>query len=411
MIRAALLDAARAAPDPAGLSALRLSLLDWAAVAIAGADEPVAVAARSLATAPGPCAVVGGALAIPAQAALANGAAGHALDYDDTHFDHIGHVSTVVVPAALAAAQAEGAGWDAFERAALAGAEAAIRMGAWLGRAHYQTGFHQTGTSGAFGACVAAAGIVGLDDRALGDALGLTATRAAGLKSQFGTMGKPLNAGFAAQAGLEAAMLARAGATSAEGALDGPQGFGPTHAGEGAPIPDSPRFHAVRHKLHACCHGLHAALEALAALGPVDGPVTVVTHPRWLRVCAIPAPRTGLEAKFSYAHALALRLAGHDTAALDTFSDALANDPAVVALRDRVTVETDDALPDTAAIVRADGREVRHDLLNPVPDAPARVAAKARALVGDRADVIARAVADGDLAAYASALRTSSASA
>nr|WP_238941495.1 MmgE/PrpD family protein [Jannaschia sp. Os4] len=389
---------------------LRLSLLDWAACAIAGAGEPVARAAQAAADAPGLCAVVGGPDAIPAQAALANATTGHALDYDDTHFDHIGHVSTVVVPAALAAAQAQGAGWTTFERACFAGAEAAVRMGVWLGRAHYQAGFHQTATSGAFGACIAACHAAGLDEAATRHALGLTASRAAGSKAQFGTMGKPLNAGIAAQSGVECARLAALGATSADDALDGPQGFGPTHAGEGAPIPGEARFHAVAHKLHACCHGLHAPLEALA-LALADGadpaaPITVTTHPRWLKVCAQPDPATGLAAKFSFRHALALRAAGHDTAALDTFSDALATDPALVAARRRVTVRTDDALADTAARISIDGRATAFDLSDPQPlEARAdRVRAKARALIGERADALAAIVDQGDLRGYAGAL-------
>lgn len=400
-ILSALLDRTFAEPDPEGLAVLDLSLLDWIACARAGVPEPVSGVVRSLASAPGSAALVGGGRTDPRTAAMINATIGHALDYDDTHFDHIGHVSTVILPAALALAGT----WDSFRAAALAGAEVAIACGTWLGRDHYQAGFHQTATSGAFGATAACARLLGLGRDQTAHALCLCASRAAGLKSQFGTMGKPMNAGQAAATGLECAMLAHAGATSTPAALDGPQGFAPTHHGAGAPLANGPRFHAIAHKLHACCHGLHAALESLSNL-KAQGldlaqaqAITVTTHPRWLSVCNQPNPETGLSAKFSYAQALALAAAGHDTAALETWSDALCADPGVLALRARVSVKPDAALADTAARLDVDGTKACHDLSDPMPLAKrqARVHAKARALIGGQADTLATQIAQGDL--------------
>ncbi|KIT18186.1 MmgE/PrpD family protein [Jannaschia aquimarina] len=359
---------------------LRLSMLDWAACALAGRREPSAIAARSLAS----------------EAALW-ATAGHALDYDDTHFDHIGHVTTVVLPAALSVAR----DWPTLERATLAGAEAAIRMGVWLGRGHYAAGFHQTATAGAFGATLAAARAMELDTSATANALALCASRAAGLKAQFGTDGKPLNAGFAAQAGIDCAHLGAAGATAPAEAIES---YGATHAGQGATPPSGPRFHAVRHKLHACCHGLHAALEAYRSLSPDDlSSIVVTTHPRWLSVCNQPAPTTGLGAKFSYRHALALAASGHDTSDPESFSDALTRDAGVVAMRDRVCVETDDSLADTAARVNVDGTVAAHDLADPMPldELSGRIRSKVGKLVGEEtAGRIGGAVECGDLQAY-----------
>ena len=105
-------------------------------------------------------------------------------------------------------------------------------MGFGSGRRHYQTGFHQTATAGAFGATAAAGLSLGLTVDQLQAAFGLCATQAAGLKSQFGTMGKPYHAGLAARTGVEAARLAKAGFDTRGAGLDGPQGFGPTHHGE-----------------------------------------------------------------------------------------------------------------------------------------------------------------------------------
>ena len=402
MIADALLDAP--GDDPRGLAALRLSILDWTACALAGRDAPSARAARAVA-APGDAPLIGGGTADPAGAARADATAGHALDYDDTHFDHIGHVTTVVLPAALALAP----DWHALEAATLAGAEATIRMGVWLGRAHYEAGWHQTATAGAFGATVAAARLLGLDRGRGAHALGLCASRAAGLKAQFGTDAKPLNAGLAAAAGIDSAHLAAAGATAGADAL---AAFAATHAGARAAPPAGPRFHAVSHKLHACCHGLHAALEALRSLAPArPARIDVATHPRWRDVCDQPSPDTGLGAKFSFRHALALAALGHDTADPATFSDALARDPAVVALRERVHVASDPELPDTAARVTVDGATAAYDLRTPPSDLEARLRAKARALIGARAEAVAAAVAARDLAAYRAAVSASSSSA
>ena len=368
--------------DPVMQRFVRFSLFDWATVGIAGTDEPVARAARAVALGTcggaGTATLFGGGRSSPAAAALANGATGHALDYDDTHFGHIGHPSVAVLPAALALAETTQAGGAAFLAALAVGLETACRIGAWLGRPHYEAGFHQTGTAGAFGATAAAGRVLGLSAEQMAQALCLTATRAAGLKSQFGTMGKPLNAGFAAEVGVTSALLAQAGAGSMPEAIEGVQGFGPTHAG----IADARAFDGIgtdwifpriSYKFHACCHGLHAMLEAVRELrdtapraNTVES-VTIRTHPRWLAVCNQPEPVTGLQAKFSYRLTAAMMLAGVDTAALDVYSDETCARPDLIALRDRVEVVGDTSLPDSAAEVTlvAGGatRAARHDIL------------------------------------------------
>lgn len=382
-----------------------LSLLDWLAVGRAGTSEPVAEGVRALAQqeAGAPQArIFGSRKRVPARmAALVNGTTSHALDYDDTHFAHIGHPSVAVFPAALAVAELAGAGRSDLKEAALIGMEASIRTGLWLGRTHYQIGFHQTATAGAFGAAIAAGRLLGLNAQAMTHVLGLTATRAAGLKAQFGTMGKPYNAGQAAAGGVEAAQLVAAGFHSNPAALDGPQGFGATHHGEADAtaldgIGTHWHFEAISHKFHACCHGLHAALEALDRLKPVPHDlierVTINTHPRWMTVCNQIAPMTGLGAKFSYSTVTALTLLGHDTARLATYDDGLCADPTVQALRNRVAVVADETLSETEATVQIamiDGgaSDARYDLQSPMsPDARRRrVQTKVTALIGDDA--------------------------
>ncbi|MEC3860978.1 MmgE/PrpD family protein [Mesobacterium sp. TK19101] len=391
-----LLDLTAAPATPDALAVMRLSLVDWLAVGIAGRDEPVARLTRDMVLdegGAGQASLFGGGKAPLRAAALVNGAASHALDYDDTHFAHIGHPSVAVIPAALAVAEKNGASVTEVTEAALRGTEASVRMGLTLGRAHYQVGFHQTGTAGAFGAALAAAILLGLDRDATGQALGLVSTRASGLKSQFGTMGKPLNAGIAASNGVEAALLAARGFVSNPGALDGVNGFLQTHHADGpGDQPEGWLMQGVSHKFHACCHGLHATLEALETVKPVDPSavkgVAVTTHPRWMTVCNQPEPETGLALKFSYRGVVAASLLGQSTAALSTYTDALCADPALVALRDKVSVTADDSVAETAARVELVLGGQRHmaefDLDAPMAydDRAARIRSKATALLG-----------------------------
>ena len=367
--------AVSAKPSEAVREVMTQSLYDWMACGMAGTSEPLTAIMRAQALEDGGSAqaMMFGGGHVPARAAaFVNGTISHALDYDDTHFAHIGHLSVGILPAAVACARKDGA---ALLDAACIGFEVATRVGLWLGRAHYQAGFHQTATAGAFGATAAVARLRGLDGGQVAHGLGLASSRAAGLKSQFGTMGKPMNAGLAAECGVICADLAGRGFVSNPEALDGPQGFGPTHAGEAQAIAwdglgDIWKMTEVSHKLHACCHGLHAMIEALSALktGPERvARVEITTHPRWLSVCNQPAPVTGLGAKFSYAHVAGMVLHGWNTADIDSFSDTCAQDAALVAFRDKVKVNADESLAETESrvtLVLADGArlEGHHDL-------------------------------------------------
>ncbi len=401
------------------MAVLKLSLLDWCAVGLAGRDEPVSGIVLSLIRAEGGAAqasVFGQTDRFPARAAaLANGTISHALDYDDTHFSYVGHPSVVVFPATLAVAEMTGASGEAFMAAALIGMEAACRIGAWLGTGHYQHGFHQTATSGAFGAAVAAGRLLGLNEEQMRHALGITATRASGLKSQFGTMGKPFNAGIAASNGVEAALLAKAGFVSRPDGLECVQGFAETHVGDRHDpaivlrgLGEEYWFETVQHKFHACCHGLHASLEALALLRARPGfdialieQIAISTNPRWLRVCDIKQPQTGLEAKFSYTLTSAMALAGWKTGALATYSDAACADPALVALRDKVIVTGEASVSDTQVQVTLAlrngaslGESFDLDAPLSLAERKTKVSAKAMALLGQNRSTVLEALVD-----------------
>ena len=384
----------------------RISLFDWFAVSLAGQNEPVSRIVKSYVMAEGgigDAAVFGMAHRLPARAAaLANGTISHALDYDDTHFAYLGHPSVAVFPAAFAVAQKIGANGKRFLPAALIGMETAIRIGSWLGRNHHFAGFHSTATAGAFGAAMAVANLLDLNETEAAHALGLVATRASGLRAQFATMGKPFHAGMAASNGLEAALLAQAGFISRPDALEADQGFAATHGAERHDrvldgLGGSWMFEGVLHKFHACCHGVHASLEALKELRdrlrlqPDNvASVSLSVPSRYLKICNILEPETGLEAKFSYRLCCAMILAGRDTAALSAYSDAACKDFDLVALRDRVEVTGVDGLAETEATVRVttgDGRsvEITHDI-----DRPSRpelreekIKAKVRAILGE----------------------------
>ena len=380
-----------------------LSLFDWIMCGRAGAQQDVSKVIRTyiLEDAGRKSATVFGSKSkVPSRAAaLVNGTISHALDYDDTHFAHIGHTSVGIYPAALAVGEEVKVRASEIRDAYLLGAEAACRIGMVLGRGHYQKGFHQTATAGAFGATVAAGRLYRLNEKQMRAALSLVATRASGLKSQFGTMGKPFNAGISASNGVEAAALAKRGFMSADDGLGGPQGFVETHAetfDHVTPWQDPPPrkfiFEDVQYKLHACCHGTHAMIEALKRASVSGGDVesiTVTTHPRWLKVCDIKQPRTGLEVKFSFVHLAAMVAYGVDTSSEKIFTDALAEDAKLIDLAKRVKVATDASYNDTTQSVAiklksGQSQSVRHDLSDRVPvfELEAGLRNKAHGLLG-----------------------------
>lgn len=407
LIQLAALDSS-ALPD-SSLRMARFSLFDWLICGRAGIDEPVSTHLRALADhegGNGVASVFGAGLAPVRMAALVNGATSHALDFDDTHFAHVGHLSVGLYPTAVAVGEETGATMNDVLAAFLIGAEAAIRVGLILGTPHYNLGFHQTATAGAFGATVAAGRLMGLDARQTRAALGLCATRASGLKSQFGTMGKPYNAGLAASNGVECAKLAALGMNAPEDGLMGVQGFVPTHTPDpGSDVPPVGQFlfDDIKYKFHACCHGIHAMIEALLSAQSQHGlttdnvaGLTLHTNPRWLRVCNNPAPKTGLEVKFSYAWLAGMVLAGHQTGSDRAYTDALATDAQLIGFAKRVQVIGDDGLTDMQAqcqITLADGRQisVAHDLDTPLPPQvlQTKLHAKAQALIGEDAALTA----------------------
>lgn len=352
-------------------------LLDWLGVSLAGRAEPLVdmlVATAGEEGGVAECTLIGrGARATQAQAALINGSMGHALDYDDV-IVAMGHPTVPVAPVVFALGERGGMSGRTVLTAFIAGVETECRVARLLGRSHYARGWHSTGTFGAFGAAAAAGRMLGLDGEAMTHAFGIAGTQAAGLKSVFGTMCKPLHAGKAAVNGLLAARLAARGFTSNPAILEVEQGFGATQS-DGidtqAALASPPGGFYVRQalfKYHAACYLTHSAINAVLelrqanALDPADiDSVEVGVDPGHLKVCAIAAPNTGLECKFSLTMTTALALAGENTADDLLYSDATAQRPDLIALRKRVSVTPRSARTGTLSDVTVrlkDGRSL-----------------------------------------------------
>jgi 2-methylcitrate dehydratase PrpD len=384
----------------------RQCVLDYFGVAIAGAEDPlVRMLLNEMSEAGGApqAGVIGHSGRLPAlSAALVNGAASHALDYDDVNMAMPGHPSVAILPGLLALAEQKRSSGREVITAFVAGYETACRIGAALQPGHYNLGFHSTGTVGSFGAAAACARLLGLQTKGTATALGIAGTQASGLKSQFGTMCKPFHAGKAAQNGLLAARLAARGFSSRSDIVECVQGFALTHGPDFSPEAAFATPEAGLHlfanlfKYHAACYLTHAPIECARQLRAehrlipeaIAG-ITLRLDASCERVCNIPAPVDGLQSKFSLRQTVAMALAGVDTASLGAYSAENSHDPALIGLRERIEIDWQDSWPQTLSeleIELADGRRVtaRHDSGVPaadIADQGRRLAAKFDALV------------------------------
>lgn len=407
--------------DPIALRWARHCLLDWLAVTVAGAREPLVdlLVAEAMADgAIGPVPLVGRTETLsPSWAVLVNGAASHALDYDDVNTAMHGHPTVAVLPAVLAAGADRNL--DDVLRAFVVGYEVACLVGEMTGDGHYDKGWHATGTVGTFGAAAGVAWIMGLDADQTAHAFGQAATMAAGLKAMFGTMAKPFHAGRAAQSGFLATRLAAQGWTTRDDGLECGQGFWDTQAPDHVPFGLSRQSNQpfqITHNLfkyHAACYMTHSTIEASQKIGrsgvlKLDEikSVRVQTARAHLKICNIENPDTGLKVKFSLRHLAAMGLSGHDTAAIGSYSDACARHSDLVSLREKVVVEpqeTESSLDTNARVVveLLDGRTFAERANVGVPatdidEQEARLNAKFQALtepwLGQRAAAARRSV-------------------
>ena len=339
------------------VTAARRAVLDTVGVTLAGVEEEgsrILLGALPSIEGPGTARVLGTRLrTTPPQAALANGALGHALDFDDVSIAMRGHPSVPVLPAVLATAECLEVGGAELLTAFAVGFEVECRLGRALGPSSYERGWHATSILGAIGAAAACARLRGLDVRDVRHAFGIAASMASGSRQNFGTMTKPLHAGLAARAGFEAAELAARGFTAAPDVLEAPLGFGELFSPEADWRPErlgdpGKPWQIVEPgigvKKYPCCYMTHQALDAVLAATraqPLEatevdrieirvpaGSTSALIHSR---------PESGLEGKFSMEYCTAAAVMDGELR-LRTFDDEQVLRPAAQELLRRVEV-------------------------------------------------------------------------
>lgn len=339
-------------PERARTEAVR-SLLNWVGCAVGGSPHETvncALAALSEFSGPRVAAVLGRKERLDIlHAALLNGISSHVLDFDDTHLATIIHPAGPVAPAILALAERKPVAGSDFLHAFILGVEVECRIGRAVYPSHYDAGWHITGTAGVFGAAAAAGKLLGLSAQQMTWALGTAATQSSGFREMFGTMCKSFHPGRAAQNGLTAALLASKDFTSTERGIEAPRSFAFVMAPRRelsvitTGLGETFEINQNTYKPFACGIVIHPIIDGCIQLRNEHRltpdrieRVDLTVHPLVLELTGKKTPVTGLEGKFSVFHAAAaalIRGAGGER----EFSDPVVRDPAVVALRDRVT--------------------------------------------------------------------------
>jgi len=343
-------------------------VLDTFGVTLAGSGEACSrIVRQTLVTGEGTASVIGTEERRPSYlAALANGVASHALDYDDTQlstspeavYGLLTHPSTPVLSAATAVAEDVNASGKQLLAAYCAGVEVACRVADAINPRHYQAGFHSTGTVGTIGAAAAAGHLLGLDRDQMATALGIAASMASGLRENFGTMTKPLHAGRAASNGVAAAYLARNGFTASKHILEARRGFFNAAGGGfdstkivgllGKPFfLETPGVSIKPYPSGSLSHpGQDLILDIVRAhdIKPDEVErVEVGTNSNVLNALIYPRPTTDLEGKFSMQYCMAAGII-YRKAGLHEFTDQAVNDPRIRDMLPRMIVSVDPEL-------------------------------------------------------------------
>jgi 2-methylcitrate dehydratase PrpD len=368
-------------------AAYRRAFTDWLACACAGAGERAARAVRASGT------------DLASDVAFA-ATAGHVLDFDDTLPDGVAHVSATTAPAALVLAGHLGLSAAAALDAYAEGYEAMAAVASASHPSLYDGGWHPTAVCGPIGAAVAAARLLELSDEQRETAVAVALLRAGGARGAFGSDGKAIQVGMAAAAGVQAALVARGGASVDRRALHGPVGFAavigatwPVDEG-GAPVSIAALAHpapppAIERnwiKLHPSCLGTHSPIDGAGQLpaSAGDEPLVVIVHPVARQAAHLDAVSDGLSAKFSIPYCVAHTLAR----GAPRTADFVRLDAGVLERAGAVSVRVDDSLPQWGAVLKPAGAEaVRVDGPRGAPGRPvtdAELAGKVSDLTGDR---------------------------
>ena len=392
--------------------AAQQAIADTLACMVAGQHDIATQAVRRAAgETSGPSMLVGGGTAPAPVAALVNGTAAHALDFDDNFAPGMSHASAVLVPALMALGQARGASGADLVDAYLAGLEAQALVGMGVAPEHYVAGWHGTSTVGTIGTAAGCAVLLGQDRAGIAQAMSLAVSMASGMKGQFGTPAKPFHAGMAARNAVEAACFAAAGLEGRLDILEREQGFGALMGG-GEPanwdLPGAEQPHVIATagmlpKIHPCCGSTHNAVDMVLALRAAHGftadqvaSVRLVVGRANYRNLAYPDPQTPMEARFSMQYCVALALV-QDILSLSDFTPGGVARPHIRALLGRISMEVmplevekaHDRPPHRAEIRLTDGRVLSAEL------------AHARGSLADPLDAATRAAKLRDCFAYA----------
>ncbi len=288
-------------------------------------------------------------------AALVNGVASHALDYDDVAGSMGGHPSVMLIPALIPLAEMLGSNGRDLVLAYVAGFETECRIARGVHHHHYDKGWHPTATLGIFGTVASAARLLRLSTDQTAIALGMAASFAAGLKANFGSMTKPLHVGHGIRDGVFAALMAQQGFTANPGAFEHKQGFLDVFNGPGTY--DTARILNGWYdpiecggagdpglKPYPCCGSTHPSIGRMIDLTERHdlhprqvAHITVMPHARRLPHTNNPDPRTPLAAKFSMQYCVARALTDRSVKLADFEADA-PFDPTVRALMQRLDV-------------------------------------------------------------------------
>lgn len=371
---------------------IRNGFTDLIACMILGRNEPVVEALRRVAAGSSGEAGVcfGPQRASAMDAALINGTAAHAHDYDDIGIGaHPAHPSAVLLPSILAEAEASGGDGRRMITAYAAGYEIWGELARRDGDPHHLKGLHPTGVFGGIAAAAACANLLGLDVARASYAVGIAASQAAGLVANFGSMTKPFHAGRAAQAGVMSARLAAQGMTAAPDVIERRNGFLHVVSPRGnVDVTSAPIFgrewwmlrNGLGFKLYPMCYGAHRSLDGMLALvaehdiaadAVVD--VEVEMSPNQQINLVNHDPRTGTDAKFSEEFAMAVAIIARRATMAELTDDFVHRDD-VRAMMQKVRITTipgvGDDRPttppaDRITVTLADGRKLSRRLEHP----------------------------------------------
>ena len=353
------------------------TFMNWVGSAVGGSHhEAVDIAVGALGPFSGPAqaSVLGRRERFDAMhAALMNGISSHVHDFDDTHLKTIIHPAGPVCSAILAYAEQKPVSGREFVNAMVLGIEAECRIGNAVYPAHYDRGWHITGSTGVFGAAAAMGKLLNLNEQQMTWALGIAAVQPVGLREMFGSMTKSFHPGRAAQNGMVAALLASRNYTSSDAGLEAKSGWANVTSTERKYGEITERLGQTyeialnTYKPFACGIVIHPTLDACVqlrnehALKPEQiERVELRVAPLVLELTGKKTPQTGLDGKFSVYFAAAVALV-RGSAGLHDFTDAAVKDPVIVALRDKVSTTVDRAVRDEQAgvtVILKDGRRL-----------------------------------------------------